>query len=391
MRTLNTEISEIIHKSILGECSEKEDEILAAWLEDDKNKALYKRISEKSAYDAVGRFEFDADKERKEFLRFVKGKSLAEKSLRRKFIIKKYSVAASLVVILTSTLFLFVSRDNLGDSNIAGSIDNTAKVPTLHTSSGEVIKLTKNCLADSLVMDNGVGLRLNEGKLEYGESLNSPKKVQKTAYSTIKVPRGANYIFRMQDGTTVHLNSNTVFRYPVPFEKGKREVSIEGEGFFAVTKDANRPFIVVTKNSRTTVLGTQFNVNTEDGNTETTLIEGSVKVNNNCKDSTVLIPGEQARVSADKIEKMNVDTGLITAWKDGYFAYEDVCLDKILKDLSDWYGFEYFYQNSELKDITLTARVRRFDNVSGVLEIIEKIGGVKFRIKGDSVIVEKAN
>ena len=82
-----------------------------------------------------------------------------------------------------------------------------------------------------------------------------------------------------------------------------------------------------------------------------------------------------------------VETILYTAWKDGYFIYREASLDDIMQELSRWYDFTYFYQNSRVADLSLTAKLRKFDHVEDVFGILKMTGQVDFVVKGKTVTV----
>lgn len=97
---------------------------------------------------------------------------------------------------------------------------------------------------------------------------------------TINVPYGSIAQVSLPDGTTVRLNAGSHFTYPSVFSGTQREVNLEGEGFFEVTKNAKKPFLVHTEGFTVEVLGTVFNVKAyhDDKYTETTLLRGKVQV-----------------------------------------------------------------------------------------------------------------
>ena len=78
--------------------------------------------------------------------------------------------------------------------------------------------------------------------------------------------RGEKSIITMNDGSRVYLNSSSTLSYPATFPSDKREVFLEGEAFFEVTRNENRPFVIRSGNLTTKVLGTSFNVNAFDAN-----------------------------------------------------------------------------------------------------------------------------
>ena len=81
------------------------------------------------------------------------------------------------------------------------------------------------------------------------------------AMQTITVPAGQRINITLVDGTNVWLNARTSLSYPVKFGKNNRQVVLDGEAYFDVTKDKSKPFIVQTDNYNVEVLGTKFDVN----------------------------------------------------------------------------------------------------------------------------------
>lgn len=202
-------------------------------------------------------------------------------------------------------------------------------------------------------------------------------------------PRGGEYSVVLSDGTKVWLNAESELKYPVHFNGPERRVYLKGEAYFDVAKRKGQKFIVCSDKTQITVLGTEFNIkNYEGGVVAATLVAGSVLVgyeDNEC----CLKPGQQAVVSVDGVNVREVETILYTAWKDGFFVCQDMTLDQILQELSRWYDFTYFYQNEELGALRLTAKLRKFDSVEDIFEILKMTGQVDFVVKGRTVTVMK--
>ncbi len=108
----------------------------------------------------------------------------------------------------------------------------------------------------------------------------SQKEGKKMALNEITVPYGRKTAVVLADGTKVWLNAGSHFAFPQKFDEGKREVFLEGEGYFEVTKNKDQPFIVSTQNIDVKVFGTKFNISAypSDNFCETILLEGSVSV-----------------------------------------------------------------------------------------------------------------
>lgn len=237
--------------------------------------------------------------------------------------------------------------------------------------------------ADSVFSDTSL-LKKAGNRLVYSAEGNQDTAV---TYNRLITPRGGEYSVVLADGTQVWLNAESELRYPEQFAGEERRVYLRGEAYFDVAKREGQRFVVALGGTEVTVLGTEFNVKGyEDGGMATTLVEGSVAVRRG-EEECRLKPGEQAVVGEDGIAVAEVDTDLYTAWKDGYFIYRRAALDDIMQELARWYDFTYFYQNSGVADLNLTAKLRKFDQVEDVFEILEMTGQVDFAVKNKTVTV----
>ncbi|MEO1011951.1 MAG: FecR domain-containing protein [Bacteroidota bacterium] len=168
----------------------------------------------------------------------------------------------------------------------------------------------------------------------------------------------------LPDGTTVRLNSGSTLTFPETFhEFENREVTLSGEGFFEVTHNPNKPFVIRTGNVTTKVLGTSFNVNAYPENEEVsvTVATGKVQVISNrdgATDKEVLVmPNAQALFNKTKgtldVSQVAIDRYL--NWKDGILRFDDVTLAEAVKLLRRWYGVEFVFGKEELASCHITA------------------------------------
>ena len=104
----------------------------------------------------------------------------------------------------------------------------------------------------------------------------------------------------------------------------------------------------------------------------------------------VLAPSEQLLYNAQngKHEVREVDTELYVSWKDGVYVFVSQRLEDIMLLISKWYDVDVFYQNSTVKDIIFSGRLKRYENAETLLKVFERLGGVRFSIQGKTVIVE---
>lgn len=301
-------------------------------------------------------------------------------------------VAAAAIVVLALGISLYVMKKK--DSSAAGVIARSAVkiVPgrnqaTLTLSDGTTVLLDT---ATQLATIDQYGVKISktaDGKLVY-VSTGTGKVVD--AYNTIKTPNGGQYNVTLPDGTSVVLNAASKLKFPIIFSDNERKVELEGEAYFEVSKDARKPFKVVSGKQIVEVLGTHFNINSyeDEPQIRTTLLEGSVLV----KGSTEILlkPGEQSRTGHDveDFRVTSVDVQNEVAWKNNIFFFENVSIKNCMRQISRWYDVAIVYQD-DLGDKKVWGSVPRFSELSKVLEILELTGNIHFNVEGRRIIVMK--
>jgi ferric-dicitrate binding protein FerR (iron transport regulator) len=144
------------------------------------------------------------------------------------------------------------------------------------------------------------------------------------------------------DGTRIHLNSATTVRFPVMFAKEKREVLLDGEGYFEVAHNKSSPFIVQTANANIRVLGTMFNVTSysEDNKTQVVVSEGQVAFAGTQQQEVVLLnPNQMSRVIKGGLPTTAevIRTDKYLAWLKNQMVFENVTFAEVIKQLSRKY------------------------------------------------------
>ena len=200
-------------------------------------------------------------------------------------------------------------------------------------------------------------------------------------------------VITLPDQTKVTLNRYSSLTYPDRFKEDRREVQLQGEAYFEVAHDTQKPFVVSTEDMSIRVLGTKFNVKAyaEDEAVYTTLVSGSVRTNNKQSTySTLLSPNEQCIYypGNNRMETRKIDPQTFLGWVQGRFIFENETLEEILKQLGRWYDTEIFYQNPRVAKYRFTGNVDRFDQISTLLHMIEKTYPVSFTINGRTIVVK---
>ncbi len=146
----------------------------------------------------------------------------------------------------------------------------------------------------------------------------------------------------LPDGTIVKLNTGSKLIYTQPFNKNQREVELEGEAFFEVAKDVERPFIIQSGQLKTKVLGTSFNIRSykDEKTISVSVLTGKVKIANENGESDILFPEDMGVYNRkDKaITKTNFDSKSVFGWKDGILVFKDMEIEDIFSNLEKWYG-----------------------------------------------------
>lgn len=207
---------------------------------------------------------------------------------------------------------------------------------------------------------------------------------------TVHANAGMRAKFDLPDGTIAYLNSGSTLSYSLPYEGEERRVTLSGEGYFKVTHDKRRPFIVCTKEDRyqVKVLGTEFNIQAYENEDliSTTLVNGLVHVEIGDKRGKVyqerLAPSEKAvynRVSGKmRIEKVN--TIYETDWIEGKLMFKESPLPAVLKKLSSYYNVNFTVKDAVIEGYLFTGT---FENrqLSQVLDYLKITSKMDYRIE----------
>ena len=211
-------------------------------------------------------------------------------------------------------------------------------------------------------------------------------------YDEITLPSGGEYKVTLADGTKVHLNSESSLKFPARFPKGDRHVMLEGEAFFEVNPDPDRPFIVEVNGLNIRVTGTSFNVRAygDEPYIYATLVSGSV-VLETASEKMTLSPGEQGYVNPEDgtMHSREVDLKLYVAWREGRFIFENQPLEEIMSVLKRWYDLHVVFENEAAKRVKFYGNIDRYDDFNKIIEMFDMTGEAKFRIEDDHTLFIK--
>lgn len=201
-------------------------------------------------------------------------------------------------------------------------------------------------------------------------------------------------VVELPDGTQVSLGSRTTFSYDDRYGEADRIVYLEGEAYFEVAKQQDKPFIVKTKEQDIEALGTKFNVMAypTDSLLTTTLLEGSVLLTTKTLSrQTVLKPDEQLIYNRNtrSISLHCVDASQFVAWTTGYYYFPEQSLDAILYRLSHVYGVQFTVKSEALNRRTFTGTFYRGQSIKDIMEIIHLSIPIRYKIDDHHVTISE--
>lgn len=338
---MNYSINEIIARVLSGDASSEEKQWLLSWFEESEGNAKEFGNYEMlwNALEIIGRKnEFDTKRAYQKFTDYVEG--IHENTKQVSFIVKFLRIAA--IVLLTSGIAYFAGY------------------------------------------------------------YSKPKVDAQEQQCQIVTPKGAKTFVELSDGTKVWLNSESKLKYPGKFSNDIRNVYLEGEGYFEVAKDKQRPFIVHTSKVNVRAVGTAFNVKSypSEDIIQTTLVEGSVIIEKQLSGQTTssnkkenasiafLKPNQQAtfykstsvidissRTSVLKVMEPSIsahntlvvrkdsvllakeiDTGLFTAWKEDKLVFDNEPFESLSIKLERRFNMKFHFMDEEIKSFRFTGR-----------------------------------
>ncbi len=214
------------------------------------------------------------------------------------------------------------------------------------------------------------------------------KFVEKEVWVEIKAPAWTRVQFRLPDGTTGWLNSNSNVKYLGNFLR-ERQVELTGEAFFNVVKDASRPFTVATSDIQLEVLGTKFNVASycDEDNIEVVLEEGSLKfVNLRKNQSQIMKPNELIvyNKQSESFFSEVVQPKKYLSWTEGNLVFRNDPIDVVARRLARWFNTDVVLKNNIDTNLRLRATFVG-ESLEEVLNLLELSLPVKCTIENASI------
>ena len=284
----------------------------------------------------------------------------------------------------------FYSSNNFLPSDKIQKIILKSNDIILFSGNGEVILDKGDNNSEDKNIISKINLIQKSNQLIYDNSID----IKEIVYHSLKVPYGKRFNVILTDGSKVFLNSGSVLKYPIKFlPNQKREVFLQGEAYFDVSKNKKDLFIVNTNKINVEVYGTKFNVKnySEDFNSDIVLVSGSVAIKNNeNEESTLLKPGFKGSVDKTtlKITESKINTKVYTSWIEGEVVFRKESFSQILKKLERLYNVTAIDNRVESSNELFNAAIDvENENIETVLEYFNKIYNIKYEIFNNKIII----
>lgn len=209
--------------------------------------------------------------------------------------------------------------------------------------------------------------------------------------NTIEVPAGQRVCLTLSDGTKVWLNSQSKFTYPSRFSRIDRKVNLEGEGFFEVVHNENKPFVVQSSWMDIKVLGTKFNIKAyPNERTYITLHEGQVEACTHDKEHTIRMnPREQIIYSPSQGLSFiqNVNIHITNRWINGELVFVNQTLEEIMCTLERKFGVIITIQDKELANEIFNCHTFPEATIEQILSLLQETRRLTYKIKGKTISI----
>lgn len=214
---------------------------------------------------------------------------------------------------------------------------------------------------------------------------------QADSVRTISTQNDQHRLVTLSDGTEIRLNSNSSIEVPNPFASDERTITLNGEAWFDVAPDENRPFHINAGQTAIQVLGTEFNIKMDDiaGNIQVAVSEGRVSLNNTNQES-----GSSAILSENTYAVYNIDNREILiehtpvenymSWISGKLFFYNEPLWVVSRYIERLYDVSFQFEEESLKELPLSTNMAR-EKLPDVLNIIAQTLGIDYTLENNTV------
>ena len=197
---------------------------------------------------------------------------------------------------------------------------------------------------------------------------------------------------RLPDGSTVALRENSRLDMRNNFEGHSREISLEGEAYFDIASNPDKPFIIHTGRIRTTVLGTAFAIKAIPGENliTVTVAKGKVKVEDGDNLLTFLETDQQLifDIEYELSQEFMVDSEREVSWRPNELIFRNMSFGDIVRELSGIYSVGIVFESEQLKQRRITTSLDRREPIEALLRILTTAQQSYFTLEEEIYVIK---
>jgi transmembrane sensor len=215
----------------------------------------------------------------------------------------------------------------------------------------------------------------------------------KSEMNNFQVSSGDIQTINLVDGSKIILDAGSTLRFPEKFTGNRREVHLNGEGFFEIFPDPDKPFTIHTNNAVITVLGTAFNIRAWQQYNETivAVAQGKVSLRQDNKSKNIkeitITKNQLSILKEDEnpTPPQNININDFTSWQQRQMYFKSVPLQEVLDQLERWYGLEFELPDESAGSNRVTIYIEN-KSIPEILDIIALINNYQYILDGKKVI-----
>lgn len=286
--------------------------------------------------------------------------SVARRKARRRLHVRRMVAAAAVLLLLASPLAYLAMRE-------WGGRDEPNRVLVGEIFRSKDIVLTVD--GRNVPLPQSVGMMVKDGRVYYGSEGVAALKGRKCR---ITVPPGKHASLTLADRSQLWINAGTTVELPTSFDKGTRDISVDGEIFIDVARRPAQPFIVHTDRMDVTVHGTSFDVSAykDDAEPSVVLVRGKVAVTTPHHGSIMMRPDERVALTDGRLERRKVNVADYVSWKDNYLSFNNTPIEKVLKQVGKYYNIRFATTDTLLSGKLVSGKLYLSGRMDDVLNSI---------------------
>ena len=227
-----------------------------------------------------------------------------------------------------------------------------------------------------------------------GYLIHSIPSANEVSMNEVSVPNGNRSSVVLPDGSKVWLTNGSKLIYPEIFSGKTRNVKLEGEAYFTISHNKEKPFFVNLGKQRIKVLGTEFSVLAypDDNILQVDLVNGEVQLdvyegNNSSKYKSYQLKPLHSLVldkTSGIIENINIPDSFYKYWQEGIYEFNHESFAELAKKIERIYGVKVIFKNDDLKEYTFTGAFFIDSNIYTIMETFRRASKIPFEYQFDN-------